>query len=1431
MISRAENEVDSLEIVVETEANKASRTLTSVEKKALKVADALDKCAKSAHGLDFTGIAGLSELIDVKNTFKDILKEQKAIGNSELRFRTNRSDLKYPAKELKELQSQFKNAKLEMDFNGLDKTALTKSISEFERGYGRIKQQIADTVNLGGSDVVGGKAWYKSIMQMNQYENAIKDAKNALDQIQSNTGKSSPTIEGEPFKEVEESAEKASDAVKDLGDEISAANSNNNFNKTLSSFDLLKNKALEIKKSLTRGGFGNYTKNFLDMLKMPDTSELGSNQSEVPTVRDDGAYDTEAIQRYVDSFGSATNAAQTFEAEIKRLKQELSGLEKKGLGQGDKEYDKIAKQLAIVTARRNEYNKSLKQQAKDIVSKEQVSNISKLASAFSKAATGAGKFKKAIGKISMNGLKGIYKTVHGLTKPFDVAKSAISKVGKAIGALRKQSNKGMSWGRMIGSSILFSTVFGAISQIKEAIKAGSDNLVQYSASYNKSISGMVSSLLYLKNAWAAAFAPIINAVGPYISAFIDMLAGAMNKVGQLMSALTGKSYAVQAKKVWKDYASGLDTTKKNAKDAGKSVKDLANYTLGIDELNVIQPNTDSGSGGSGSGGGSGISDPSATDMFETTSIDGTVSDFAEKLKKAWRDADFTEIGTVIGEKLKNALSSVPWDSIQEVSFKVGKSFATLINGFVEADGLDKTIGQTIGQAINTGILNINAFLDYTKWDEIGTFIGNGLNGIIDSVKWEDLGHLFAQKWNAIFTSIGEAARTFKWSEFGKDLANSVNTWISDFDWAENGAKLGDLAKGMLDTIIQFLDNTDWKELGNGIAKFIESIDWTGIVAKLAEGLGAAIGGLAALLWGMIEDAWDSVVKWWKDVAYEDGQFTMEGLLDGILNVFSDIGSWIKSNVFDPFIDGFKGIFGIHSPSTIMAEMGNYLILGLANGVLDTIGVAIQAFENVWTGIQEVFSPVTTWFSDKFTSAKNAIVSAFKFIGSWANEKWADIKRPFSNVRDWFKDGFQKAYDAVKSIWSGLGQFFKGIAENAFKPIKSLVNGVIKGVNWVLDKVGSTGNLSEWAGVHFANGTDGLAKNTLGIVNDQPGSVYKELIMPPTGRAFIPDGRNVMLPLQKGTKIMPAEQTKALMGNKPHFARGIGDFFGDAWSAVKKFTGNVMDYIQDPESIVKIAIDKFTDVSGMFEPWSRIGKGMIDKTFDAILNKIKSVFSVLIPKVDYKASAGVEQWRELAKKALELTNQFSESNLNALLTQMQHESGGNPNAINNWDINAKRGTPSKGLMQVIDPTFHANAMAGYNTNIYDPLSNMIAAINYTVKRYGSLYNGWTARGYKGYENGGIPKSGEIYVANEHGFGSEYIGNIGNQHVVANNNQIISGISAGVEHANDETNMLLREVIENQKALLKKEVSVNMDSKRVDKQISRARSNTGFSFSPA
>ena len=87
-----------------------------------------------------------------------------------------------------------------------------------------------------------------------------------------------------------------------------------------------------------------------------------------------------------------------------------------------------------------------------------------------------------------------------------------------------------------------------------------------------------------------------------------------------------------------------------------------------------------------------------------------------------------------------------------------------------------------------------------------------------------------------------------------------------------------------------------------------------------------------------------------------------------------------------------------------------------------------------------------------------------------------------------------------------------------------------------------------------------------------------------------------------------------------------------------------------------------------------------------------------------------------------------------LDRLMQESGGDPNAVNNWDSNAKKGTPSKGLMQVIGPTFKAYAESGYASNIFDPLSNILASINYTLAAYGSLEKGWTRKG--GYAEGGI-----------------------------------------------------------------------------------------------
>ncbi|MDH6225612.1 hypothetical protein M2169_002582 [Streptomyces sp. MJP52] len=71
--------------------------------------------------------------------------------------------------------------------------------------------------------------------------------------------------------------------------------------------------------------------------------------------------------------------------------------------------------------------------------------------------------------------------------------------------------------------------------------------------------------------------------------------------------------------------------------------------------------------------------------------------------------------------------------------------------------------------------------------------------------------------------------------------------------------------------------------------------------------------------------------------------------------------------------------------------------------------------------------------------------------------------------------------------------------------------------------------------------------------------------------------------------------------------------------------------------------------------------------------------------------------------------------------VMRESSGNPLAINDWDINAVNGIPSKGLLQVIDPTFDAYHVEGTGNSPFDPVANIVAACNYAADRYGSIDN--------------------------------------------------------------------------------------------------------------
>ena len=1395
----------------------------------------------------------------------------------------NRTDLKFPTLPYSEINEKFANSKLTTDFSSMGISDLRNEVSKNQRAYDRMKQSIADKAALSGTDEMGGKDWYRSIMQMNQYRNAINDGTEAIKRFEiekqkaNELAKSKITITQSDSQEaidekVPDIIEEASTNAKDLSDNLKKVSVPNEALDDAKQLGYrLADTADKMNSVSKQSVFHKLPQMMKDSFKMNEDGELPALQKFSDTFRKsiggmpvkvmdfmklDESGSLKGISSLKEKIRSASNTKMkapdtsaideqisSVEREILRMKAILQNQ----INLGDIESAEETHQEILTLIKDLKQFQSIKNQA--FQSTEKVS-------AFKRALTGIKSSAKSINsaKKSFNDVSKAIQNARGMASkaihPFRTLKEMIS-------GANNSGNKGMSWGRMLGSSLMFSTIFGAISQVKEAIKAGSDNLVQYSSAYNKNISGMVTSLLYLKNAWAAAFAPVVNVVAPYISKFIDMIAGALNAVGQFTAALTGKGRVVQAKKAWYNYGKSLEDTGDKIKDTTKKAKDLQNYLLGIDELNVLQPNTDSNSGSGTSGSGGKYTGPSASEMFETIEVPNSMNKLAEMFKDAIAKSDFTDIGRMISNKLSNALESIDWKSVYHHADNFGKDLATFLNGLI-TPRLFYDLGATIAGAINTAFHAANAFAINFDWSNLGASLASSITGFFENWDAGLTGETFSNFFTGIFDAITAFVNKLNADDTFKTVGQKLVDLLFGVKWGDMAWSLAgfftafynalidfpaDFTEGIAEALVEHIAGSKFDEEAR--KKFEEKmapikkaykflLEGINPFTRIKRDIEFAVNAFEELKKKFsIGDWYNNNVKPW----FTKDKWATVG--DGIKSGLGGIGDWMgetfgsaRKSVNDNFSD-VGTWFGDRNKDIQNAQDGisswmSTKYKDARKAVNDNFSDAGIWFANRKSDIQNAQSSISTWFGTKYKDARGYVNSAFSNVGTWFGGRKSDIQNNMKSVSGWFKSTFQTAYKGVTDSFGKIGNFFKGIGKEIKKPIIGAMKAILNGVNWVYEKLGGGKNHFDVSKLDkYASGTNGVSHDTVGIVNDQAGSTYREMVQFPNGKTIIPKGRNVMLPMPKGTKVLPADQTASLM-NMPHFKKGIGDFFGGAWAKFKDFTGNIADYISNPKKLVQMAIDKFADFSGYLEPGLSMAKNAVSSTVGIatkfIKDKLKG-FGGSGSGVNYKPSAGVEQWRATAKKALELTNQFTEANLNRLLMQMKSESGGNPNAINNWDINAKMGIPSKGLMQVIDPTFRAYAMKGFDKNIYDPMSNILAAIRYTLARYGSLERGWKGHGYA---NGGFPKVGEMFYARESG--PELVGKIGNRSAVVNNQQIVDSVSNGVSRANDETNSLLRTIIEYQELLLKKETSVNMDGKRMDKQISKARRNTGFSFSP-
>lgn len=780
--------------------------------------------------------------------------------------------------------------------------------------------------------------------------------------------------------------------------------------------------------------------------------------------------------------------------------------------------------------------------------------------------------------------------------PLKIA-DGISKIGKVVSSVRSkiqglmkafsiltgaQKKNNLSFSSGIKTILKYGfgirSAYILINKMRKAVIEGFQVLGQYSAETGANLDMLKSSLNVLRNSFAAAFSPIFNAIAPAINYLIELCTKAANAINQLLSALTGKGTWMKAVKATSDYSKGVS---KAAKETDKLMKGIR----GFDELNVINLPDDSSGGGGGSG-------ADLEGAFEEVPIESKFQDWSEKLKEMWENADFTELGTFLGENLRDALNKIDWGPIQATAAKIGKSLATLINGFVEVEGLAESIGRTIGEAINTGVVGINAFLDNTHWDSVGKFIGDGLNSLVETINWENIGHMFAAKWNAIFEVIGNAARTFKWAEFGKKLADGFNKFVEDFQWEQNGANLGDLIKGLVDGIASFIINTDWGAFGSGLAKFInglwtkinetiagvdwgalgksvidllagffgdfdwgnvsatisnifkalydflsglidgvnwselphniinaiseffEGYDWDGMATSFGNFLGTALKAAIKLLgslWDLLKEAWGNVSDYFSGYIDEAGGNIIEGLWNGIKDAVAKAAGWVNEHIVQPFLNAFKEAFGIHSPSTVMQEQGNFLMEGLFNGISELVDKVVEIFtgikdkilgkwEEIKTNAREKWEEIKGEISGKWESIKTDVSTAvgevlanvsekWESIKTATSEKWGDIKEKISEKWNNIKEKTAEITENVKTKVSGAWENLKTKTGTAWSNIKEKISTTWGNIKQnTSDKVGNIKSAVSTAWSNIKQNTSTTWNN----VKDTVSNVFKSM---------------------------------------------------------------------------------------------------------------------------------------------------------------------------------------------------------------------------------------------------------------------------------------------------------------------------------------------------
>lgn len=361
----------------------------------------------------------------------------------------------------------------------------------------------------------------------------------------------------------------------------------------------------------------------------------------------------------------------------------------------------------------------------------------------------------------------------------------------------------------------------------------------------------------------------------------------------------------------------------------------------------------------------------------------------------------------------------------------------------------------------------------------------------------------------------------------------------------------------------------------------------------------------------------------------------------------------------------------------------------------------------------------------------------KNLGSWWSTTksnwgsfWSSVNKNGSNamstMHKYISDGLSKVHSGWHSMWSGLGTWMghvwsgiKNGARDGMNGVIGIINGAIKGINWVWSKF--TGHNALHQISRLANGGV-VGKMHMVMVNDGVGNNWKELFQLPNGAMGMFHDRNHVSALPEGTRVYNGDETKQIMSAAgiEHYdlggvIGGVGKALSGAWDKLK----TVGDWIAHPiEHVSELIHDAVKGMSAGTSMFNDLAGGVVNKLISNVASWMKKNLKSIQGKLEAQGVAGqpkqAQAWLPIVEKLMKQMGANPPNGIAseaaAFVREIGRESGGNPTIRQTvWDVNMANGNPAQGLLQFIPSTFMAYAVPGH-TNILNGEDQIMATIN-------------------------------------------------------------------------------------------------------------------------